>query len=798
MKRPVLVPALIVGLGTLISYYFKIPSRTILIISFVTLLWGCFAINKGKNIKPLLFLMIFLIAILYTNSQIDSKLSFLRNEENEFSGVIHKSYNKGEYYSYDIKLSSVDGYKASEKIRANLYDYGFIPLGTKVYFEGIIVEPMYNTNPGLFNYKQYLLTKKIYNIARIDESSIAVLDSTPDIGYIMQNMFNNRINRLLSIGLSDKNAALMMSLLTGDKDSLEKNEYEIYQNVGLAHILAISGLHIGILSGFILFILSRIGFKRYLSIPITLLFVWCFGYLIGFPESALRASLMITFLFGSKLIHRPSDPLNLLAASFIVCLAINPFWIFSIGFQLSYGATLSLVVITPWIMRRIYPVKGKVAKSLAAVAAVNIGLLPLQSYYFNQLPVMALLSNLILIPVATLNIILGFVMVIFPYIAPVLNLSLNIQRFFVETISKIPIHPILVGSPNIYQIIIYFVIIFSVLFWRDIKYVKNNIRKVIFTFLIIISLTNLLNLLWLKPVEIHFIDVGQGDAALIKVNNKQYLIDTGGALFGNFDPGESITLPYLKKQGIRKLDGIIISHFHEDHYKGIFSILDNLHVDAIYVNGEIPDEILNIKISEFKTPVYKMIEGSEIRFDNHSKLVCIWPQYNEPKSTNENNNSLVIMLDTFGKKVLFTGDIENEVEIQLIEKIHGKVDVLKVAHHGSATSSTESFIDRTSPNYSVISVGKSNKFGHPHQDVLTTLKSQGSIIYRTDISGLIKTIVKKDSLEVNPYGGPPYQIDLYSWTKDNNILLSWVILYYILAYIEVSTYIKLEETINEL
>jgi competence protein ComEC len=725
--------------------------------------------------------------MLYTNYSHTSSLDAYLHKDVLIMGTVHREYIREGYSSYDIVIHSINGDGLKEKIRTNIYDGSSISPGTEIILRGQLYKPMANTNPMLFNHRQYLLTKNIKHLLRTEEVLPQNNARPIEFGYEIQNSFKDRLDMVFDNGLSKENAGFMKALLTGGKDSLQQEEYELYREMGIAHILAISGLHIGILTGFLLFIMSRTGVKRNVAIPAVMIFIWLFTYLVGFPESALRASVMLSFVLISKILHRAYDPINLLAVSYIICLLINPFWIFSLGFQLSYGATLSLATIAPWIQERIYPAKGKLAMSVGAVMAVNAGILPLQSYYFNQLPLMALFSNILIVPVATANLILGSIIIAIPALAPILNWLLNLQRYMIDLLSFLPIEALGVASPSLHQIILYVFFLIVVLKWRYISYFNIRIMKVIVAYLLLISAMGLLHVFESTNTEIHFIDVGQGDSALVRVEGRDYLIDTGGAIFGSYDPGEAITLPYLKKLGVRKLDGVFISHFHEDHYKGLFPIMEDLEIEALYVNNVIPDADLEHAVKKFNIPVFIVKEGSRFDFGG-SYIECIYSSGNS--YTDENNNSLVLLLRSKGKSTLFTGDIEVEVERLLTGY---DVDILKVAHHGSRTSSSVDHISRLLPEVSVISAGRNNSFGHPHDSVLETLEKFGSSIYRTDEAGLIKVVLRDDEMEVLPYNGPMYQMNPLDLISKHGYRLSWIVVYCILSYISTITYTKMEE-----
>ncbi|MCR3955422.1 MAG: DNA internalization-related competence protein ComEC/Rec2 [Gudongella sp.] len=793
MKRPALIPALFLTLGILIAYYFSISSTATIFLSLfvLTICIGC--IYAGRKTGRLLMLLLFLLSILYTNYRHMSLLEKYYNQDVYILGTVHKEYKREGYNTYDIVMENINGEGIREKVRTNIYDGTPMYPGTRVIFHGQLHKPMENTNPKLFNHRQYLLTKNIKYMLRTEDHSTQNINGTIELGYEMQNSFRGRLDEIYDNGLSRDNAGFIKALLTGDKDSLQQEEYGLYKEMGIAHILAISGLHIGILTAFILFLMSRIGIKRNLAIPVALLFIWGFTYLVGFPESALRASVMLTFVLISKILHRPYDPVNILAASYIICLMINPFWIFSIGFQLSYGATLSLVALAPWIIRRVYPARGRIAMSMASVISVNIGILPLQSYYFNQLPIMTLLSNLLIVPVATGNLILGFITIAVPSLTPILDWLLDIQRLMIDLLSFLKIEALRVASPNLHGIVLYFFILIVAIRWRDISYLDMRMRKVIVVYLLFVSAIGMVKNLEAPNTEIHFIDVGQGDSALIRVEGRDYLIDTGGSIFGSFDPGESITLPYLQKLGVKRLDGVFISHFHEDHYKGLLPIIDDLKIDALYINKTIPDMDLKLELKRKNVPVLMLMEGSGINLSDNSSIECIFSSGGS--YINENNNSLVLLLKSKGRSALFTGDIEAEVEERIPEY---DVDILKVAHHGSSTSSSENHISGLMPEISVISAGRDNPYGHPHELVLETLHKVGSKVYRTDEVGQILVVISDEGMDVLPYYGPLYQADLMGFLNNHGYWLSWMFVYCILSYISILTYVKMEENHYEI
>jgi Predicted hydrolase (metallo-beta-lactamase superfamily) len=302
----------------------------------------------------------------------------------------------------------------------------------------------------------------------------------------------------------------------------------------------------------------------------------------------------------------------------------------------------------------------------------------------------------------------------------------------------------------------------------------------------------------IDDIVVDFIDVGQGDSALIRYRGNNVLIDAGGSAFSDFDIGENITFPYLIKSGINKLDALIISHYHDDHYKGSMAVIDNLVVEKIISSKYPPDgEFLNI-ISQHNIPIYTLNSNDHIFLGNKLNIDILWPKANTGFYDNENNNSLVCLVSANGFRLLFTGDIEKEVEEQLLDNKFGKVDILKVAHHGSDTSSLPELIDQLNPKISVISVGENNIYGHPSNQTIQTLLNVNSSIYRTDEIGLISVIIKRDRIIIKPYQGPFYQEDLIKYIINGKYYFLALIIFIYISNITVRTYLKMEDRIHEL
>lgn len=779
--------------GILLSYYFNMDSFLIAFFLMFTILFFIYRIFKNKSNYITIILMFLLLGVLITNINMKSSLQIYRDKRHDFTGLVHEIIDLNDEYSkYAVIVKNVDEKYENEKIILTIIGEKNLSLGDSISFYGELKQPNRNTNPMLFNYRLSLLSDKIHNTMSVNDYSINIIKVNNDVLYELKDSFNKDVRDLFNRYLSEENSKLISSIILGKSSYLEDEDLEKYRDLGLAHILAVSGLHIGIISGFIMFVISRLGINRKINVIITLSIIWIYSYLIGLPPSTIRASLMFTILYYSQLIHEPYDSINTIMFSILISLFINPFYLFHIGFQLSYLATLSIVILTPKVKEIFYPLKNKLVGTISAIIAVNIGLLPIQSYYFNTISVLGLAANLITVPLLSWSLILGILMIFFNYTFSFVNsmlgfaleFLLDTQWSIIDFLAKIPFNTIKILSPNLVLIFCYYIaisIVFRIIDLKDFK----SLNKISLYYLVGILLFNSIYTNIDESIEIDFIDVGQGDSILIKAQGHNYLMDTGGSIFSNNDIGRYITLPYLQKQGIFNLEALIITHFDEDHSQGINALLGEINIKNLYVsNLPTENEIVNsIEHYDFQTKI--LAKDDIIYLDNNAKLSIIWPDRKRNLSQyNQNNLSLVSLMSYKSFDILFTGDVEREVEYIINDSIISDIDILKVSHHGSNTSSTEGFLANTMPKYSVISVGTNNFYGHPNEEILSRLDDINSIIYRTDEMGMIRVLLDDDSLVVIPY--------LDKANKGNNIIafisekyymIDYYVLYYLVSYL---------------
>ncbi len=317
-------------------------------------------------------------------------------------------------------------------------------------------------------------------------------------------------------------------------------------------------------------------------------------------------------------------------------------------------------------------------------------------------------------------------------------------------ISKINFGSLYFKVPNILEIIIYYLLIFTIFEKSNYKFIKITLKKVLAFFIIISILFNFYNFIKdTNRLKIYFIDVGQGDSTLIiSPKGKKILIDGGGN--EEYDIGKNVLIPYLLSKKINKIDYIIISHFDTDHVDGLLTVMKELRAEKVIIsrqakNCENYEKFINI-VSKKNIDVTIVEKGSRIKIEKNLDIDVLWPNSNNIISENIlNNNSIVCKLKYNNFSMLFTGDIEEIAEKQILKESLKtndlNVDILKVGHHGSNTSSTQRFIEKVNPKIALIGVGENNKFGHPNQEVINRLETIGAKIYRTDLMGEIVVIV---------------------------------------------------------
>lgn len=600
----------------------------------------------------------------------------------------------------------------NEKVKEFKDNYSF---GDKVYIKGEISVPNNNTIPNNFNYKDYLYHKYIYYIIKIDK--IKMISKNDNIFLNIKNSIYKRIDKI-------KYNNYLYAFILGKSYYIDSEVLNNYKINGITHLFALSGLHVSMFSSIILFILKKIKLSEKLSYFITSLFLIFFAFIASFTPSIVRSVLFFILSSINNVYYLYIKPKYLLYIVFSILIFINPFYIYDTGFILSFCISFFILLFNE---------KNKINNNLLSILVISIlstlSSLPIIINMSYEINILGFINNLFFIPYVTyivfplsiivvfiskLSFILNFLIIIMEYVSKVSSNFFNIKLIFPKM--------------SIFLIIIYYVLLILIV-------KKINLKKIFIIYLSFLYFRCNFD----KNNYVYFIDVGQGDSALIVTkNNKSILIDTGGKVGSNYSLMKSNSIPFFKSIGIRKLDYLFITHGDYDHAGYGIDLVNNFNVKNRFTNkGKYNSLEKKLNIKSFNNSYIK-IDNVEI-YSLNSKL------YN-----NENSDSLVLLVIIDNYKLLFMGDASINTEKDIMNNYDiGDVFILKVGHHGSKTSSSEEFINSVNPKYSIISVGKNNKFGHPNKEVLDTLND--SKIYRTDIDGSIMFKIKKDKLRIETY-----------------------------------------------
>lgn len=785
MKRPILIITIGYTLGIIWGLYFNIVSFCVLLLCIMALY--CFIPKNFKRyikvfLKPkVMYLAIvsFIIAYMcvgYINNQYDIFYENIK-EDVEYRGKVVTSCISKEYYDcYTVKLKSIDSNKCNNKHlllyvskSENMKQYN---CGDEIVFGGEISVPEGARNYMGFNYKEHLKKRNIYGTIRTNQNKIQVIKKNSNIIYSIQDSIVNKVKQILP----KRTEGLFLGILLGKTEDIQEDDLEYFRKSSLAHILCVSGAHINYIILGITYLLNKIETHRNIKYVLTMGVLIFFMAVTGFSSSVIRSVVMASMLLISKIFYRKVDIINSICISLLCIIIPNPFKLLDVGVLLSYGGTIGIIVFNKPVENKLnkFLIDNKILKfinqSLSVCISAQIVILPISMYFFNNINCMFFISNILAGPIFGAIVIFGACNIFISYInieiAKILAVFTDLLLEVLIAISKfstyIPFSNIVVVTPHISTIIVYFIIIFAIRYivslyksnanftikkllkkinmYKEIIKNKANMSKIIKCIFAVVIFAILLKQLP-HDLNVHFIDVGQGDSCLIITSqNKRILIDGGGD--SNYDVGKNILLPYLLDRGIATVDYIIVSHFDSDHCDGLNAVVENIKVKNIIISKqcEISEEYVKLISLANRKNVNIIIckTNDNIKIDKYTNIEIL---YASESAKDLNNGSIVCKLRYKGFSMLFTGDIEevteNEIVKKYIKSTKLQADVLKVAHHGSKTSTTSNFLELVKPKIALIGVGEDNTFGHPNVAVIKRLQDIGAKIYRTDEEGEI-------------------------------------------------------------
>lgn len=596
--------------------------------------------------------------------------------------------------------------------------------GVKVRVLGNLNKPCNNTIPKNFNYKEYLKYKGIYYT--LDIEKIEVIDDRINFIYGLKNLINKRINKIDKTGY-------MKAFILGDKSLIDSDTYDSYQKNGITHLFALSGMHVGLLSGIILFLLKKLNDKlKYFILDIILV---VYGFVVGFPSSIKRCILFFVINSINKVFKINISTFKVLLLVIFILVVYDFKIIFDTGFRYSIATVSGIVLSGDFIVD-----DSKLKSSFKLSLVAFLFSLPISLSCFYEINLLSIFYNIVYVPFVSLIVYpLSLLTFVLPFLNSVFELVIKVLEVSSNFLSEINVFNLYMDFNLLEIISFYFLLI--LIFYKKLK--------IFFIFLMFIIVFDLLVPYFDNNGYVYFFDVGQGDSSLIVSPNRKdiILIDTGGVVSFKQEDWQKRdeymvsdgVITFLKAKGIKAIDLLILSHADADHAKEVENIYQEIKIKSLKINNGDIGKYEQIAIDLIDRQDYKA-KGMDLKYLNYK-------EYND-----ENADSVLTYMNIYNTQILSFGDATKEAENDVISKYNlNDIDILKLSHHGSKTSSSEYFLSIVKPKIGVISSGKNNKFNHPSKETIDTLNKLNIFYLNTQTSGTVEFVINKNSVTYNEY-----------------------------------------------
>jgi competence protein ComEC len=719
-------------------------------------------LSPGLQVILFCFILFFTgwIRISYSNiglERIEYSVKKFKEKSVNVSGIVHSSNDTKNGIKLLVNLLEINSevYNKTGSINCFVYHKHKVKVvqGDTILASGLFQLFDEPRNPGEFDFRRFFNRKNIFGkiIIHRDTPLRIKKSKTKSLEHWI-SITQKKIKTIFDIYLDQNTSGLMAGLILGDKSEINPDIRLSFSDAGVIHILAVSGLHVGYVLMILMIITSFFGIPwGWNKIPIILGLI-AYMFITGLRPSVMRASFMAIIFVVSVIFNRKANLWNIISFVGLFILIIQPLYLMDLGFQLSFSAVLSIVFflnITNFIFPKslqISNMENSIFKSIWALFLVSfgaqIGTLPLTAAYFGKIPLLSIFTNIIIVPLVGILVALGFILLLVSGVPVFAETFANSIWLIAELIQKItqfvaslPISIMYISKINWTDFVSYFLIIGFILFYIYTK----RFSIILCGMLILVSIVIWKWALFNPKMNILFLDVGQGDAAIVQFPNQKTMLIDAGQRFKSKDYGKKVVIPVSKYLGIKSFDWVVMSHPHNDHIGGIISVIEDMKVDTLFdtfggyeswTYQKIIDEAIEHNI------FYRKLNKGEILYpDKNISFSVFAPDSSTALSeTNINNRSIVFKLEYNLVSILFTGDLELEGESKLIHfGDELKSDILKVGHHGSITSSTNGFLTLVRPELAVISVGRKNKFNHPSPVVINRMENLNISYHRTDI-----------------------------------------------------------------
>lgn len=640
------------------------------------------------------------------------------------------------------------------------------------------------TNPGEFDQRRYYEIQKLE--FRMVNAHILMESAEYSVYHEMLYQIRRRLERIFDETLPEKEASVMKAMLLGSRQELNKESKQLFQQSGISHILAISGLHISILGMGFYHLLKRIKVPTTIAVVFSVAVMIIYGDMVGMSSSSYRAIFMFAMKMGAKVVRRTYDILTALAISALFLLIEQPLYLFHVGFLLSFGAILGVGYVLEAVKtdtnmsvankqnkkkQVIEEIKRKAGEGLQGTLAIFLIHCPILLCYYYEFPIYSFLLNLIIIPAIGILLFLGLtcmagkILPLFFLGEGIAHLAANgcytMLNFFEGLCRfslKLPGASWIVGKPDSWRVVFFYgmVILLVVVHQYNKRKGGRGFPFQIKLILILVT-TALLTQKTYGKLRITILDVGQGDGIWIETDcGHHYVIDAGST--SKSKVGEYTLLPFLKYTGTDCIDAVFLTHLDRDHTSGIIELLENpagicikqIILSQAVIQDEAYDEMQRI-CKEHKIEC-KFLQAGDVLTDADLLLEVLHPT-GEYITQSRNAYSLVLKLEYGAFHALLTGDVEADGEMLAAQRLENdwKCHLYKAAHHGSGTSNTQVLLEQIKPDLTTISCAEDNRYGHPHQEVIQRLGEIGSQILVTKDTGAIMILVERDKIQVKTF-----------------------------------------------
>lgn len=662
---------------------------------------------------------------------------FSENQVVRLEGVV-ESIKKGSYNSFiiikDTIIKEPIDRKLYSKVKILSGQWDDLRVGDYILLTGRVKSYEEKMNPSDFDYTSYLRAEGI--IATLDIESYRIVGHRTSLKSYLYNLLNDTIDR----AFRNRDEGVIRSVILGDSQLLSEEVDNLYKKTGISHVLCISGFHVGLVISLLVFMGKTFNISYTLRYILVLISLGFYVYFIGSSTSVLRASLMSGIFILGRILWEEEDLWIEIALAALLILICNPYQIYQAGFLLSFSAVIS-IIISGEIVEKQQKFFNKGCKDLKRVILtwlmVIVGTSPILASYFYEIPFLATILNLIILPLFTYIIIASWLVIILSIaylplanvIADGIITLLDLIKNLCRSILVLPGATICTGSPSLLNLTIYYAFIGILVLWAMGYYYRKLYYTVSLLSVFGIGMTRFL----VDPLQITYLYVGQGDGMVIQTPTGHNIVIDGG------NPGKGKVIErYIKYTGSRRIDLMIVSHSDKDHIGGLIDLLEgDMNIGAVMISKTDKSDLLNDFLrycQEKGIAIYEMREGMALDI-GEVRLDCLAP-VSHVSMTNANHNSLVMLLTYRDFTAMFTGDKDIESLQNLCNNVP-PIDVLKVSHHGSRTGTSNEFILNLDPEYAIISCGIDNRYNHPHPEVIEVLDFYNIQTLQTDQMGAI-------------------------------------------------------------